>query len=108
VTLGVTGNGSERSGVATFKDLGSFQLTAGAKVSLSNATYGDFAAGAIDIAWDAIAFTPSAEDLRAIAGLVDTGRLQVAISQVFPLEHAAKAHELSQSTHTTGKLVLSL
>jgi len=65
-------------------------------------------AAEVDRRYAEIAFTPSAEDLRAIAGLVDTGRLQVAISQVFPLEHAAKAHELSQSTHTTGKLVLSL
>jgi GDSL-like Lipase/Acylhydrolase family len=53
-------------------DLGSFQLSAGAKVSLSNATHGDFAVEAIDISWDALAFTPSAKPAVAYVAFGDS------------------------------------
>ncbi|WP_322756364.1 GDSL-type esterase/lipase family protein [Frankia sp. Cas3] len=43
----------------TWFDLGSFQLSAGAYVSLSNVTTNDWDGHAVDISWDAVAFTPS-------------------------------------------------
>jgi NADPH:quinone reductase-like Zn-dependent oxidoreductase len=53
-------------------------------------------------------FQPSTADLAAIAALVDDGLLRVAVEQVFPLEHAAKAHELSETGRVAGKVVLGV
>ncbi|WP_171114919.1 MULTISPECIES: NADP-dependent oxidoreductase [Streptomyces] len=44
--------------------------------------------------------------MRAIAGLVEDGRLRATIAGTFPLAEAAKAHELGDTGRTTGKLVL--
>jgi NADPH:quinone reductase-like Zn-dependent oxidoreductase len=46
--------------------------------------------------------------MRAIAALVETGRLRVEIDTVLPLEQAAKAHEIGEAGRTTGKIVLSV
>jgi NADPH:quinone reductase-like Zn-dependent oxidoreductase len=51
---------------------------------------------------------PTTADLTAIAQLVDDGTLRVSVDQVFPLEHAAKAHELSESGRVAGKMVLTI
>lgn len=48
------------------------------------------------------------EGMKAIAALVDTGKLRAEIAGTFPLEEAAKAHELGETGRTTGKLVLTL
>lgn len=53
-------------------------------------------------------FQPSAADLEELAGLVESGVLRVVVDQVFPLEHAAKAHELSETGRVSGKIVLRL
>ncbi|MFF4957773.1 NADP-dependent oxidoreductase [Streptomyces sp. NPDC001222] len=44
--------------------------------------------------------------MRAIAGLVEEGRLRATIAGTFPLAEAAKAHEIGDAGRTTGKLVL--
>ncbi|WNM33109.1 NADP-dependent oxidoreductase [Streptomyces sp. Li-HN-5-11] len=44
--------------------------------------------------------------MRAIAELVEAGKLSATIAGTFPLAEAAKAHELGDSARTTGKLVL--
>ncbi|MBY8865370.1 MULTISPECIES: NADP-dependent oxidoreductase [Streptomyces] len=44
--------------------------------------------------------------MRAIADLVETGRLRPTVAGTFPLAEAAKAHELGETGRTTGKLVL--
>ncbi|MER6981471.1 NADP-dependent oxidoreductase [Streptomyces carpinensis] len=44
--------------------------------------------------------------MRAIADLVEEGRLKATIAGTFPLAEAAKAHELGETGRTTGKLVL--
>jgi NADPH:quinone reductase-like Zn-dependent oxidoreductase len=49
---------------------------------------------------------PSGEELEELASLADDGRLLVDLQEVLPLEEAARAHELSESGHTRGKLVL--
>jgi GDSL-like Lipase/Acylhydrolase family len=54
-------------------DLGSFNLGAGASVSLSNATLNDWTHGpAVDISWDALAFTPSAKPAVDYVALGDS------------------------------------
>ena len=53
-------------------------------------------------------FTPSGDDLGRIAELVERGDLTVAVDQVLPLEAAAKAHELSETGHVKGKIVLTV
>lgn len=54
-------------------DLGSFNLGAGANVSLSNATYKDHElARPIDIAWDAVAFVPSVKPRVSYVALGDS------------------------------------
>ncbi|MFF4803077.1 NADP-dependent oxidoreductase [Streptomyces sp. NPDC001351] len=46
--------------------------------------------------------------LRAIAELVETGKLRPAIAGTFPLSDAAEAHRLGDTGRTTGKLVLTV
>jgi NADPH:quinone reductase-like Zn-dependent oxidoreductase len=44
--------------------------------------------------------------MREIAALVAAGKLRPTVAGTFPLAKAARAHELGESGHTTGKLVL--
>jgi NADPH:quinone reductase-like Zn-dependent oxidoreductase len=44
--------------------------------------------------------------MRAVAGLVESGKLRATIAQTFPLSEAARAHEQGETGRTTGKLVL--
>jgi NADPH:quinone reductase-like Zn-dependent oxidoreductase len=46
--------------------------------------------------------------LARIAELVAGGEVRVEIAEVLPLEEVRRAHELSESGHTRGKLVLSV
>lgn len=51
---------------------------------------------------------PDQAGLRAVADLVNSGKLQVTVDTVVPLEEAAKAHTLGETGRTTGKIVLSV
>ena len=51
---------------------------------------------------------PDRTGLEALAGLVESGALRVHVDRTFPLEEAARAHELGETGRTTGKLVLTL
>jgi NADPH:quinone reductase-like Zn-dependent oxidoreductase len=51
---------------------------------------------------------PNRAELDEIATLVDAGKLKVTLQAVFPLAEAAKAHELSQTLHARGKIVLKV
>ncbi|NUR04120.1 MAG: NADP-dependent oxidoreductase [Streptomyces sp.] len=46
--------------------------------------------------------------LKAIAELVEAGKLRPAIAATFPLADAAEAHRLGDTDRTTGKLVLTV
>jgi NADPH:quinone reductase-like Zn-dependent oxidoreductase len=48
------------------------------------------------------------EHLARIAALVDAGEVRVELSEVLPLSEIRRAHELSESGHTRGKIVLTL
>jgi NADPH:quinone reductase-like Zn-dependent oxidoreductase len=48
----------------------------------------------------------SSSDLAEIAKLIDDGKVKPVVETVLPLADARRAHELSQSGHTRGKIVL--
>jgi NADPH:quinone reductase-like Zn-dependent oxidoreductase len=50
--------------------------------------------------------SPSADQLSRLADLVAAGELHVEIAATLPLAEASKAHEMSESGHTRGKIVL--
>lgn len=49
---------------------------------------------------------PSASNLTEIARLIDTGKVKTTIETILPLMEARRAHEISQSGHARGKIVL--
>jgi len=51
---------------------------------------------------------PNALQLAEIASLVDNGTLHVPVETVLPLTKVREAHELSQSGHARGKIVLTV
>jgi NADPH:quinone reductase-like Zn-dependent oxidoreductase len=46
------------------------------------------------------------QELAEIAKIIDAGKLAPVIDRILPLSEARRAHELSQSNHTRGKIVL--
>lgn len=50
---------------------------------------------------------PDYVGLEALAGLVDSGQLHPNVAHELPLARAAQAHELIESGHATGKVVLT-
>jgi NADPH:quinone reductase-like Zn-dependent oxidoreductase len=50
----------------------------------------------------------NAQQLREINHLIDDGKLKIHIETVLPLTEAKKAHQLSQSGRTRGKIVLQV
>jgi NADPH:quinone reductase-like Zn-dependent oxidoreductase len=51
---------------------------------------------------------PNVTQLVEIANLVDSGKLKPVVETVLPLAEARRAHELSQTGHTRGKIVLAV
>ena len=49
---------------------------------------------------------PNGAQLSEIANIIDSGRLTPVINRILPLSEARRAHELSQSGHTHGKIAL--
>src|SRR6266478_7219742 len=49
---------------------------------------------------------PSSSNLAEIARLIDDGKVKTVVETVLPLTEARRAHELSQSGHARGKIVL--
>jgi NADPH:quinone reductase-like Zn-dependent oxidoreductase len=48
------------------------------------------------------------DQLTEIARLADSGRVKPEIAAVFPLRDAAKAHQMSETEHVRGKIVLQV
>ena len=63
-----------------------------------------------DIYKEFVFVAPNSTQLTELARMVEQGRLKTHLSQVFPfgLEETQKAHELSESFRTRGKMVLVL
>jgi NADPH:quinone reductase-like Zn-dependent oxidoreductase len=57
---------------------------------------------------ESLVMSPDAAQLAQIAELLAAGELRVEIAESFPLEQVQAAHELSESGHTRGKIVLSV
>lgn len=57
---------------------------------------------------DMLIMSPSSEQLARIGELVAAGEVHVEIAEVLPLRDVARAHELSESGHTRGKLILTV
>ena len=51
---------------------------------------------------------PDGSGLAKISGLIDEGKLRVEVSQVVPLEEAARAHEKLEGLAVRGKIVLKV
>ena len=51
---------------------------------------------------------PNALQLAAIGKLVEEGKLKAHVSTVLPLSEVKKAHQLSESGRTRGKIVLQI
>jgi NADPH:quinone reductase-like Zn-dependent oxidoreductase len=51
---------------------------------------------------------PDGEKLATIGKLIEEGQVRPVVGAVFPLAEAAKAHELSESRHLQGKIVLKV
>jgi NADPH:quinone reductase-like Zn-dependent oxidoreductase len=50
----------------------------------------------------------NARQLAEIAALADSGKVRPEIAAVFPLRDAAKAHQMSETEHVRGKIVLQV
>jgi NADPH2:quinone reductase len=55
-----------------------------------------------------IDFERARESMREITNLIDRGLVHVPPVQVLPLENAARAHEMIETGHVRGKLVLKV
>jgi NADPH:quinone reductase-like Zn-dependent oxidoreductase len=53
-----------------------------------------------------VAGHPSGAQLAEIAKMIDSGKLAPVIDRILPLSEVRRAHELSQSGHVRGKIVL--
>lgn len=58
------------------------------------------------VGYHGVVVTPSAADLAEIVKLVEAGQLHIELAAVLALENADKAHQLSETQRTTGKIVL--
>jgi len=79
----------------------------GILVTIANAPPED-AARARGVRAELLVMSPSSEQLTRIAELVAGGEVRVEISEVLPLAEVQQAHELSESGHTRGKIVLTV
>lgn len=55
-----------------------------------------------------VAGHPSGARLAEIAKLIDSGQLKLTLDRILPLSEVRRAHELSKSGHTRGKIVLRI
>jgi NADPH:quinone reductase-like Zn-dependent oxidoreductase len=66
------------------------------------------AAQARGVRAELLVMSPSSEQLTRIADLVAAGDVRVELAEVIPLTEVRRAHELSESGHTRGKIILTV
>ena len=66
------------------------------------------AAGERGVRAELLIMSPSSEQLQEVARLVAAGEVHVEIAQRIPLADVARAHELSESGHVRGKIVITV
>ncbi len=55
-----------------------------------------------------LVMSPKSELLTEIGELVAAGEVSVELAEILPLSEVRRAHELSESGHTRGKIVLTV
>jgi NADPH:quinone reductase-like Zn-dependent oxidoreductase len=55
-----------------------------------------------------LVMSPTAEQLARVVELVAAGEVRVEVAEVLPLGQIQRAHELSESGHTRGKIILTV
>ncbi|TMK26108.1 MAG: NADP-dependent oxidoreductase [Actinobacteria bacterium] len=66
------------------------------------------AASARGVRAELLIMSPSPEQLARIAAMVEGGDVRIELAEVLDLAEVRRAHELSQSGHTRGKIVLTI
>jgi NADPH:quinone reductase-like Zn-dependent oxidoreductase len=94
------GGESTRALLATVRDGGTL-------VTIANAPPTE-EAGARGVRAVLFSMSPNPEQLTQIAELVGTGEIHVEIERTLPLGEVRLAHQLSESGHTRGKIILTL
>jgi NADPH:quinone reductase-like Zn-dependent oxidoreductase len=103
VVLDLVGDETSRRALATLRDGGLFiTVPSGSGVE----SLRELAAGRVRVT--GILVEPDRTGMEAIAELAATGALRAHVARTFPLEQAARAHELGESGRTQGKLVLAV
>jgi NADPH:quinone reductase-like Zn-dependent oxidoreductase len=103
VVLDLVGDETSGHALATLRDGGVF-IVAPSSAGLERLL--ELAAGRVRVT--GILVEPDRAGLEAIADLAGKGELHAHVSHTFPLEHAARAHELGETGRTQGKIVLTL
>ncbi|MFI4991649.1 MAG: NADP-dependent oxidoreductase [Solirubrobacterales bacterium] len=98
VVFDTVGGETTRTLVPTVREGGTIVVIAGAPPEAEAAERGARA--------ELLMMSSSAEQLAKIAELVTAGEVRVEIAGTFSLSQVAQAHELSESGHTRGKLIL--
>jgi len=101
VVYDCVGGDSTKDGVAVVKN-------DGVVVSIANMGVGKLCQDAGKGTGIAFMVTPSHTQLHEIGELIDAGKVKLAGLETLPLAECGKAHELSQSGRTVGKLVLTV
>ena len=103
IVLDLVGDESSRQALAMLRDGGIFiTVPSGSGVE----PLLELARGRVRVT--GILVEPDRAGMEAIAELAATGALRAHVSQTFPLEQAARAHELGETGRTQGKLVLTV
>jgi NADPH:quinone reductase-like Zn-dependent oxidoreductase len=98
VAFDTVGGATTESLLATVREGGILVTIAGAPP--------EEAARALGVRAELLIMSPSSEQLTQIAELVAAGEVRVEIAEVLPLSEIGRAHALSESGHTRGKIVL--
>jgi NADPH:quinone reductase-like Zn-dependent oxidoreductase len=100
VALDTVGRGTTQSLMFTVRRGGILVSIAG--------TPSDAEAAERGIRAERLSMSPNARQLSLIAELVSNGVVRVEIAETLPLSEVARAHELSESGHVRGKIVLTI
>ena len=66
------------------------------------------AARELGVRAELLIMSPRSEQLTQIAGMVAAGHVRVEIAEVLPQSEIRRAHELSESGHIRGKIILEV
>lgn len=99
VALDTVGGETTAALVPTLREGGLLVSIAGAPPEAQAAEHG--------VRAELLIMSPSSDQLAEIAELIAAGEVGVEIAETMPLAEVSRAHELSESGHTRGKLILT-